>query len=177
MSHHDVDAHASCSLLIADYLSTSLTHFTVCLQALRSNPRIDGLYLYVSTSSPQVLAQRQKQRLSEAASTLDKRLAWAKQQVAKSGTAGLFDNVIPNGNVAEVCGLVLLMAESATKMFLGHPATSMDLGTLNVLHRHLYSAARAQPLYKAAAAVVWSRLTTSVCSCRLMQNSRRPSAS
>jgi guanylate kinase len=72
------------------------------LQALRSNPRIDGLYLYISTSTPEVLAQRQKQRLLEADSTLAKRLAWAKQQVAKSSTAGLFDNVVPNTTLAEV---------------------------------------------------------------------------
>lgn len=72
------------------------------MQALRSNPRIDGLYVYVSTSSPDVLAQRQKQRRSEAASTLGKRLAWAKQQAAKSSTAGLFDNVIVNTGVDEV---------------------------------------------------------------------------
>jgi guanylate kinase len=72
------------------------------LQALRSNPRIDGLYLYISTSTPEVLAQRQKQRLLEAESTLAKRLAWAKQQVAKSSTAGLFDDVVPNTTLAKV---------------------------------------------------------------------------
>lgn len=71
-------------------------------QALRSNPRIDGLYLYVSTSTPDLLAERQKQRLAEAASTLSKRLAWAKQQVAKSASPGLFDNIIPNTGFTEV---------------------------------------------------------------------------
>jgi hypothetical protein len=71
-------------------------------QALCSNPRIDGLYLYISTSTADVLAQRQKQRLAEADSTLAKRLAWAKQQVAKSSTAGLFDDIIPNTSLAEV---------------------------------------------------------------------------
>lgn len=71
-------------------------------QALRSNKRIDGLYLYICTSTPEVLAQRQKQRLAEAASTQAKKLAWAKQQVSKSSTAGLFDNVIPNTSLDEV---------------------------------------------------------------------------
>jgi hypothetical protein len=71
-------------------------------QALRSNKRIDGLYLYIGTSTPEVLAQRQKQRLAEAASTQAKKLAWAKQQLSKSSTAGLFDNVIPNTSLDEV---------------------------------------------------------------------------
>eukprot|EP00879_Flechtneria_rotunda_P024046 GHRR01025468.1.p1 GENE.GHRR01025468.1~~GHRR01025468.1.p1 ORF type:complete len:822 (+),score=235.91 GHRR01025468.1:119-2584(+) len=71
-------------------------------QALRSNKRIDGLYLYIKTSSPKVLASRQKQRLAEAPSTLAKRLAWVKQQVAKSSQPGLFDSVILNTSMDEV---------------------------------------------------------------------------
>lgn len=43
-----------------------------CCQALRSNQRIDGLYLYINTSSPGLLTSRQKQRMSEDASTLAK---------------------------------------------------------------------------------------------------------
>lgn len=77
-------------------------------QALRSNPRIDGLYLYISTSSPELLAERQKQRLSEAQSTLAKRLTWAKQQVVKSSTAGLFNDVITKTSLAEVRALLTL---------------------------------------------------------------------
>jgi guanylate kinase len=73
------------------------------VQALRSNPRIKGLYLYVSTSTPEVLARRQKQRLAEAPSTLAKKLAWAQQQVAKSSTPALYDAVIPNTSLDEVC--------------------------------------------------------------------------
>lgn len=61
------------------------------------------MYLYISTSSADVLSQRQKQRLSEADSTLAKRLAWAKQQVAKSSAPGLFDDIIANTSLAEVC--------------------------------------------------------------------------
>lgn len=72
------------------------------LQALRSNKRIDGLYLYINTSSADVLAARQKQRLCEDASTLTKRVTWAKQQVAKSTAPGLFDAVIPNTSLTEV---------------------------------------------------------------------------
>lgn len=72
------------------------------MQALRSNKRIDGLYLYVNTSSPEVLGRRQKKRLAEAASTLDKRLTWAKQQVAKSQEPGLFDALISNTSLVEV---------------------------------------------------------------------------
>lgn len=49
-----------------------------------------------------MLAQRQRQRLTEAASTQDKKLAWAKQQVAKSSTAGLFDNILPNTGLDQV---------------------------------------------------------------------------
>jgi guanylate kinase len=94
------------------------------LQALRSNPRIDGLYLYISTSSPEVLAQRQKQRLAEATSTLSKRLAWAKQQVAKSATAGLFDNIIQNTSLAEVSvGCAKVQSRCSMDNFPGQPST------------------------------------------------------
>jgi hypothetical protein len=72
------------------------------VQALRSNKRIDGLYLYINTSSAEVLAARQKQRLCEDASTLTKRVTWAKQQMAKSSAPGLFDAVIPNTSLSEV---------------------------------------------------------------------------
>lgn len=60
------------------------------------------MYLYISTSNPDVLAARQKQRLSKAASTLAKKLAWAKQQVAKASTPALFDDVVVNTSLAEV---------------------------------------------------------------------------
>jgi guanylate kinase len=72
------------------------------VQALRSNKRIDGLYLYIKTSSAEVLAARQEQRLCEDASTLTKRVTWAKQQMAKSSAPGLFDAVIPNTRLSEV---------------------------------------------------------------------------
>jgi guanylate kinase len=72
------------------------------MQALRSNKRIDGLYLYINTSSADVLAARQKQRLCEDASTLTKRITWAKQQVAKGSAPGLFDAVIPNTSLTDV---------------------------------------------------------------------------
>lgn len=77
----------------------------VRIQALRSNKRVDGLYLYVNTSSPLILGSRQKERLAEAASTLDKRLTWTKQQVAKSQSPGLFDVVITNTEMQEVSHL------------------------------------------------------------------------
>jgi hypothetical protein len=105
----------------------------------------------VSTSAPQVLAQRQKQRLSEAASTLDKRLAWAKQQVAKSGTAGLFDNIIPNGNMAEVRGPELLAAQTCVQQYQGQPAAITD-------RTPVQHAVRAQPgplCVEETAAALW----------------------
>jgi len=71
-------------------------------QALRANQRIDGLFLYINTSSSALLAARQKGRLAEAPSTMAKRISWAKQQMAKSSAAGLFDVVIPNTTLPEV---------------------------------------------------------------------------
>lgn len=64
-----------------------------------------------------MLAQRQKQRLSEADSSLAKRLAWAKQQVAKSSAAGLFDDIIPNTSLAEVRGAWQQLQECALWAF------------------------------------------------------------
>lgn len=49
-----------------------------------------------------MLANRQKQRMSEAQSTLSKRLTWASQQVAKSQQQGLFDATIVNTTMDEV---------------------------------------------------------------------------
>lgn len=72
-------------------------------QALRSNKRIDGLYLYVRTSAPSVLSARQKQRLKEADSTIQKRLSWAGAQVAKAQKPGLFDNIVENTQLDQVC--------------------------------------------------------------------------
>lgn len=72
------------------------------MQALRANKRIDGLYLYVNTSSPDVLSSRQKQRLAEPDSTLSRRVAWAKQQVTKSQSPGLFDAIVPNTTIDQV---------------------------------------------------------------------------
>lgn len=77
------------------------------------------MYLYISTSSADVLAQRQKQRLSEADSTLAKRLAWAKQQVAKSSAAGLFDDIIANTSLAEVLGGRLAAAAGVCPVGIG----------------------------------------------------------
>eukprot|EP00775_Hariotina_reticulata_P013032 gene13032-13161_t len=71
-------------------------------QALRANERIDGLFLYINTSSPALLASRQKDRPAEAPSTMTKRISWAKLQMAKSTSAGLFDVVIPNTSLPEV---------------------------------------------------------------------------
>jgi hypothetical protein len=48
------------------------------LQALQANPRIDAVWLYLSTPD---LAARQRQRLREVESTVNKRLTWAAQQV------------------------------------------------------------------------------------------------
>lgn len=86
------------------------------MQTLRSNPRIDGLYLFITTSTPELLSERQRQRLSEAASTLSKRLAWAKQQMTKSSTPGLFDNIITNTSLDDVSSLVLFDNKSRTGM-------------------------------------------------------------
>ena len=73
-----------------------ITHFSAgcATQALRANERVDGLYIYVDTSSPAVLAARQKARLKEAETTVQKRLSWAQQQLSKAGQPGVFDHVV-----------------------------------------------------------------------------------
>ena len=47
------------------------------IQALRSNKKIDGLYVYVAPPSLDELERRIRGRLREADSTIEKRLAWA----------------------------------------------------------------------------------------------------
>jgi hypothetical protein len=55
---------------------------------------VEGLYLYITTSTPQQLAARQAARLKEAESTLAARMAWADKQCAAARGAGLYDRVI-----------------------------------------------------------------------------------
>ncbi|KAF8071222.1 GLTP1 [Scenedesmus sp. PABB004] len=70
-------------------------------QALRSNARVDGLYIYLAASSPDALAARQRSRRAEPPSTLAQRLAWARAQVAKAAAPGLFDALVPNTTLDE----------------------------------------------------------------------------
>ncbi|KAK9808730.1 hypothetical protein WJX72_002676 [[Myrmecia] bisecta] len=69
------------------------------VRALQANKRVDGLYLYVAPPSLQELEARQRGRLREAESTIQKRIIWAKQQMEASATAGLFDHMVQNSNL------------------------------------------------------------------------------
>lgn len=84
------------------------------MQALRRNPRIDGLFIYLGASSAAQLAARMRNRPREAESTLTKRAAWAAQQISRSMTPGLFDGVITSTTVPEV-GTVAAGASSCTR--------------------------------------------------------------
>lgn len=70
--------------------------------SLRGNKRIDGLYLYVGTSGMQVLEERQRRRLREPEATIQRRLTWAEQQMAKAQQPGLFDHIVENGKTEQV---------------------------------------------------------------------------
>jgi hypothetical protein len=74
--------------------------------ALQANKRIDGLYLYVSTSIQEGLQQRLQQRLTEAEPSIARRLAWATAQVARATVTSkeLFHHVIDNTEDEEVGG-------------------------------------------------------------------------
>ena len=52
------------------------------IKALRSNRKIDGLFVYVAPPSLEELERRARGRLHEADSTIQKRLAWAEVRVS-----------------------------------------------------------------------------------------------
>jgi guanylate kinase len=54
------------------------------VRSLRSNQRIDGLYVFVAPPSLEELERRLRGRLREAESTIAKRLAWAAEEVDKA---------------------------------------------------------------------------------------------
>lgn len=58
------------------------------LPTSQANKRIDGMYLYIAPPSLEELEARARGRLKEADSTIDKRLAWAVEQVKQVGSWG-----------------------------------------------------------------------------------------
>jgi guanylate kinase len=70
---------------------------------LRANMKIDGLYLFISPPTEAVLEERVRGRLTEAASTIEKRLAWAREQMEHAlKPAAPFDHVVQNTEWAAV---------------------------------------------------------------------------
>ncbi len=68
------------------------------VRSLRSNKRIDGLYVFVRPPSLDELEARQRGRLKEAESTIRKRLEWASAEVQRAtGLPGVIDHVVDNG--------------------------------------------------------------------------------
>lgn len=156
-------------------------------QALAANKRVDGLYLHVTTSSHQLLAERQKSRLAEAASTLAKRAAWAKQQVAKAAAPGLFDAVVPNTSMDEVraCAACLpqagrcVHAHAHACMLAPHALTQLSLVTLPpCLVRHTRRSRRpsARSAPSSATACVACRPTSSTIATSSLQTGVQPAA-
>ncbi|GFR43730.1 hypothetical protein Agub_g4841 [Astrephomene gubernaculifera] len=67
------------------------------VRSLRSNKRIDGLYVFVAPPSLEELERRQRGRLKEAETTISKRLAWAANEVERvRAAAGVIDCVVDN---------------------------------------------------------------------------------
>ena len=65
-------------------------------QALYDREGVDAMYVYLRAPSVEELERRQRGRLKEAESTIQKRLSHAQNQIEQSREEGLFDNIIVN---------------------------------------------------------------------------------
>ncbi|GIL93290.1 hypothetical protein Vretimale_15687 [Volvox reticuliferus] len=106
------------------------------VRSLRSNKRIDGLYVFVAPPSLEELERRQRGRLKEAESTIAKRLTWAASEIERSRPGGsIIDNVVDNVDDADEVYLGVKEAISTLSPIIrnrlhGLPAYVLDYADL-----------------------------------------------
>ena len=71
-------------------------------QALYDREGVDAMYVYLRAPSHEELERRQRARLKEAESTIQKRLSHAQNQIEQSREEGLFNNIIVNDQYDDV---------------------------------------------------------------------------